>query len=61
MSLDRVRANASKNSQNRKLDPTRFSGVKSKVGRNIKVINKQNVSKIKKKAEDEGLQDGKMS
>mmetsp|Transcript_33587 Transcript_33587/g.51679 ORF Transcript_33587/g.51679 Transcript_33587/m.51679 type:complete len:88 (+) Transcript_33587:947-1210(+) len=45
MSLARVKATADKHHANRKLDPGKFRNVKSKVGRNIKVVNKTNTQK----------------
>ncbi len=45
MSLARVKATADKHHANRKLEPGKFKNIKSKVGRNIKVVNKTNTQK----------------
>ena len=40
LSLNRVRQNAAKQGQKRKMNPSKFNGVKSKVGQNVQVLNK---------------------
>ena len=42
MSLQRVMQRAALQGQKRKLDPRKFNGVKSKVAKNVKVLNKTN-------------------
>lgn len=42
MSLQRVMQRAAQQGQKRRLDPRKFNGVKSKVAKNVKVLNKTN-------------------
>lgn len=56
-----MNAVASKHSENRKLDPGKFKNVKSKVGRNIKVANKQSVHQMKKKSVELSNNEGTMN
>ena len=49
MSLQRIRDRADKQAQKRHMDPRKFTGVKSKVAKNHKVLSKTNNELMKKK------------
>ena len=52
MSLQRVRDNASRQGAKRKRNPRKYTGVQSKVAKNVKVINKANKKVMKQKFQE---------